>query len=67
MLGLVDADLREAREVVPQFDRPYTTDATALEAAFGPVAVTPHADAVAATLDWIRGRSRTADPQSAGR
>ncbi len=67
MLGLVDADLREAREVVAQFDRPYTSDASAFEAAFGPIAVTPHTDAVAATLDWIQGCAFAVDPQSAGR
>ncbi len=67
MLGLASADLREAREVVPQFDRSYTTDASAFEAAFGPVPVTPHADAVAATVAWTRGRARAADPQSVGR
>jgi len=67
MLGLVNAELREAREVVAQFDRPYTTDASAFEAAFGPVAVTPHTDAVEMTVAWIQGRAIATEPQSAGR
>lgn len=54
VMGLFDAQLREAREVVPQFDRPYVTDASAFEAAFGPIEVTPHAQAVAATVAWRR-------------
>lgn len=54
-LGLFSAQLREAREVVPQFDRPYTVDASAFEATFGPIEVTPHAAAVAETVAWLRG------------
>lgn len=52
LAGLWDAQLREAREVVPQFDRPYVTDATAFQGAFGPIETTPHADALAATVAW---------------
>jgi len=55
-MGLFDAQLREAREVVPQFDRPYLIDASAFEAAFGAFEVTPHADAIAATVAWLRAR-----------
>ena len=51
-LGLFNAQLREAREVVAQFDRPYVTDASAFEAAFGPIEVTPHAEAIATTVAW---------------
>ena len=53
-LGLVNAELREAREMVTQFDRPYVIDATDHLAAFGDPGLTPHADAVAATLAWAR-------------
>lgn len=54
VMGLFSAQLRESREVVAQFDRPYTTDARAFEDAFGPIAVTPHAEAVATTAAWLR-------------
>ncbi len=54
-LGLVNGQLREAREVVPQFDRPYRIDASAFEATFGSVALTPHADAIAATVAAATG------------
>ncbi len=54
MIGLFNPQLREAREVVPQFDRPYTVDASAFEAAFGAVELTPHGEAVAATVAWYR-------------
>lgn len=60
--GLVDTELREAREVVAQFDRPYVTDASAFEATFGPVATTGHAEAVARTVAWAR-----AERDAAGR
>jgi len=56
-LGLFNAQLREAREVVPQFDRPYATDASAFESTFGPIEVTPHDQAIAATVAWRRAVS----------
>jgi nucleoside-diphosphate-sugar epimerase len=56
MIGLVNRELKEALEVVGQFDRPYVTDASAFEAAFGPVEVTDHRDALAATVAWARGQ-----------
>ena len=59
LIGLFNAQLREAREVVPQFDRPYTVDATAFEAAFGAVELTPHAEAVAETVAWLQDHAPT--------
>lgn len=53
--GLVDARLREAREVVPQFDRSYTIDASAFLDTFGPVELTPHETALRATVASLRG------------
>jgi nucleoside-diphosphate-sugar epimerase len=53
-LGLFDARLREARELVDQWDRPYLTDASAFEGAFGPIETTPHAEALATTLAWFQ-------------
>ena len=55
LAGLFNAQRRETREVVPQFDRPYVTDASAFEATFGPIAVTPHHEAIAETVAWLRG------------
>ena len=60
-LGLVNAQMREAREVVAQFDRPYVTDASAFEATFGPLPVTDHTTALAATVAWERDRIAAAD------
>jgi nucleoside-diphosphate-sugar epimerase len=54
LIGLVNRELKEALEVVGQFDRPYVTDASAFEAAFGPIEVTDHRDALAATVAWAR-------------
>ncbi len=54
LAGWFNRELREAREVIPQFDRPYVTDATAFEATFGPFDPTSHAVALATTLDWAR-------------
>ncbi|MFU8839371.1 MAG: NAD-dependent epimerase/dehydratase family protein [Nitriliruptoraceae bacterium] len=54
LLGLVNRQLREAREVVPQFDRPYRIDASAFEATFGPFETTPHDVAISETLAWLQ-------------
>lgn len=53
-LGLFNAQLREAREVVAQFDRPYETDASDFASTFGPIEVTPHDQAIATTVAWGR-------------
>jgi nucleoside-diphosphate-sugar epimerase len=55
LAGLFNRELREAREVVAQFDRPYVTDAGAFEAAFGTIEATPHREALAETLTWAQG------------
>ena len=59
LAGLVDSQLREAREVVAQFDRPYMTRADDFEATFGPTATTPHAEAIATTVAAFRTRQPT--------
>ena len=56
LAGLFNRELREAREVVPQFDRPYVTDASDFEERFGPVPVTEHRAGIAETVAWIRSR-----------
>jgi nucleoside-diphosphate-sugar epimerase len=65
LAGLFDAELKEAREVVEQFARPYVTDAAAFEAAFGPVELTPHDEAVAATVAWFRATTASPTPAAA--
>jgi nucleoside-diphosphate-sugar epimerase len=54
-LGLFDARLREAVELTDQWDRPYVTDATAFEDAFGPIETTDHRSAIAHTVASFRG------------
>jgi len=54
LAGLTNRQLREAHELIDQWDRPYTTDASAFEATFGPIRTTPHAEAVRATVAAFR-------------
>lgn len=54
LAGLVNPQLREAREVVEQFDRPYLVQADDFEAAFGPIETTPHDRAAAETIAYFR-------------
>lgn len=49
--------VRESRSVVPQFDRPWVVDASTFTAAFGEQEMTPHEDAVAATIAWFQRRT----------
>lgn len=58
--GLVQPMLRETVELLDQFERPYITDGGDFEAAFGPVAVTPHPEAIATTVAAERGRAAAA-------
>lgn len=60
--GLFDADLREAREVIAQFDRPSVTDGGAFERTFGPLRPTSHREALAATLAAARASTTGARP-----
>jgi nucleoside-diphosphate-sugar epimerase len=60
LAGLFDADLREAHEVVEQFAKPYVTDGSAFETAFGPIELTPHEVAIAATVAWFRDQQPVA-------
>lgn len=64
LVGLFDRDLREARELTDQFLRPWITDASAFEAAFGTFTPTPHEQAVARTVAAAR-RTVTAGAGSA--
>jgi nucleoside-diphosphate-sugar epimerase len=55
LLGVFNAQLREAHELTGQWDRPYVTDGSAFEVAFGPIETTPHDRALAETVAWFRG------------
>ncbi len=54
--GLFNALLRELNETLYQFERPFVSDASKFQVAFGPFEPTPHAAAVSRTVDWFRGR-----------
>ncbi|MFW6091820.1 MAG: NAD-dependent epimerase/dehydratase family protein [Actinomycetota bacterium] len=54
LAGLFDDQLREIRELTAQWDRPYSTDASAFQAALGPIETTPHSRAIAETVAWFR-------------
>lgn len=55
--GLVVPMLRELASVSYQWDRPWVSDGSAYEAAFGPLPITPLPDAVAATARWWLSRA----------
>jgi nucleoside-diphosphate-sugar epimerase len=46
--------IREVGEVLYEFQAPYLVDWSKFQRAFGPVTPTPHAEAVARTVDWFR-------------
>ena len=52
--ALFNPDAREMLVTRPQWDRPFVADGSAFQQTFGPLEVTPHADAIAATVAWHR-------------
>jgi nucleoside-diphosphate-sugar epimerase len=54
LLSRVVPILREYREMMYEFDRPFIIDSGKYEARFGRD-VTPHRQAIAETFDWLRG------------
>ena len=54
--GLFRPLLRELNETLYQFERPFVSDASKFETAFGPFEPTPHRAAVSRTVDWFRRR-----------
>ena len=54
--GLFNPLLRELNETLYQFERPFVSDASKFQAAFGPFEPTPHQAAVSHTVDWFRHR-----------
>jgi nucleoside-diphosphate-sugar epimerase len=54
MAGLFSPFLRELSETLYQFERPFVSDASKFQGAFGPFEPTPHPEAVRRTVDWFR-------------
>lgn len=52
--GLFSPEARETVECMYQWTAPFVVDSSAFTSAFGPLTVTPHAEAVAATVRWLR-------------
>jgi hypothetical protein len=48
--------VRELNDTLYQFERPFVSDASTFQRAFGPFEPTPHGDAVRRTVDWFRLR-----------
>ncbi|MER7427814.1 NAD-dependent epimerase/dehydratase family protein [Nonomuraea rubra] len=56
LIGLFNPTVRALGQTWYQRDRPFVSDTSKFIATFGPFTATPHATAVAATLDWYRAR-----------
>jgi nucleoside-diphosphate-sugar epimerase len=54
--GLFNPLMRELNETLYQFERPFVSDASKFQRAFGPLQPTPHAEAVNRTVEWFRRR-----------
>jgi nucleoside-diphosphate-sugar epimerase len=54
--GLFNPLVRELNETLYQFERPFVSDASKFQRAFGPLEPTPHPEAVRRTVDWFRRR-----------
>jgi nucleoside-diphosphate-sugar epimerase len=55
-MGLFNPMMRELKEMLYQFDRPFVMDASHFQQQFG-ASPTPHDEAIRQTLDWYRNRS----------
>ena len=56
LVGMFDPLVRELNETLYQFERPFVSDASKFQGAFGPFEPTPHRDAVRRTVEWFRQR-----------
>ena len=54
--GLFSPLLRELSEPLYQYERPFVSDSSKFEGAFGPFQPTPHPEAVRRTVDWFQHR-----------
>ena len=54
--GLFNPLLRELNETLYQYERPFVSDSSKFEGAFGPFKPTPHPEAVRRTVLWFQHR-----------
>jgi nucleoside-diphosphate-sugar epimerase len=54
LAGVFVPMIREVGEVLYEFQAPYVVDWSKFQRTFGPYTPTPHAEAVAQTVDWFR-------------
>jgi len=54
--GMFNPLVRELKETTYQFARPFVSDASKFQDAFGPFEPTPHPEAVKETVEWFRRR-----------
>jgi hypothetical protein len=52
--GLFSVEAKETVECMYQWTAPFVVDSSAFVSVFGPLTVTPHPDAIAATIDSMR-------------
>lgn len=57
MAGTFSPMIRAYAEMLGEWTAPFTVDAAEFESAFGPFPVTPHEDAIPATVAWFRERA----------
>ena len=55
--GMFNPLVRELKETTYQFARPFVSDASKFQNAFGPFEPTPHPEAVEETVEWFRRQS----------
>jgi len=58
--GLFSPMIRAYAEMLGEWTTPFTVDASAFEEAFGPFDVTPHEEAIPATVEWFARRGSRA-------
>jgi nucleoside-diphosphate-sugar epimerase len=56
VVGVFNPLVRELNETLYQFERPFVSDASKFQSAFGPFEPTPHRDAVRRTVEWFQRR-----------
>ena len=56
LVGVFNPLVRELNETLYQFERPFVSDASKFQGAFGPFEPTPHRAAVRPTVEWFRRR-----------
>lgn len=66
ILSLFVESLRQLREIRYMYERPFVVDHTKFERAFG-ASVTSHPKAIAATVEWYRGRGPSSRSSRRGR